>query len=70
MSGLIELARFQTGVEADLARLLLESHGLEVVLFDVGMSHMGLGAIMPVRLMVLPSEAEAAAAVLVDEGLL
>ena len=36
--GLVELARFQTKVEADLARLLLEAEGLEVMLFDEGMT--------------------------------
>jgi hypothetical protein len=67
---LVELARFQTKVEADLARLLLEAEGLEVMLFDEGMNYIGLGSIMPIRLMVLDQEFDAAAAVLAEEGLL
>ena len=66
---LVELARFQTKVEADLARLLLESEGLEAVLFDEGMNYIGLGSIMPIRLMVLDREFTAAANVLTEEGL-
>ena len=66
---LVELARFQTKVEADLARLLLEAEGLEVMLFDEGMNYIGLGSIMPIRLMVLEEEYESAAAVLAEEGL-
>jgi hypothetical protein len=67
---LVELARFQTKVEADLARLLLEAEGYAPVLFDEGMNYIGLGSIMPIRLMVVEEEYVDAAAVLVDEGLL
>ncbi len=67
---LVELARFQTKVEADLARLLLEAEGLEVMLFDEGMNYIGLGSIMPIRLMVLEQEYDAAASLLAEEGLL
>ncbi len=66
---LVELARFQTKVEADLARLLLESADLDVVLFDEGMNYV-LGPFMPVRLMVPEHDYEAAAELLRDEGLL
>lgn len=67
---LVELARFQNKVEADLARLLLESADLEVVLFDEGMNHIGLGPIMPIRMMVPEHDYLAAAELLGDEGLL
>lgn len=70
MSGLIEIARFQTKVEADLARLLLEAEGFHVMLFDEGMNYIGLGSIMPIRLMVLEEEFDEAARLLADEGLL
>lgn len=53
MSGLVELARYATRVEADLARLLLESEGIEAVLFDAETHSVGWGPMMPVRLMVL-----------------
>jgi hypothetical protein len=67
---LVELARFQTKVEADLARLLLEAEGLHVMLFDEGMNYVGLGSIMPIRLMVLEQEFDSAAGLLAEEGLL
>ena len=67
---LVELARFQNKVDADLARLLLESAELEVVLFDEGMNHIGLGPIMPIRMMVPEQDYMAAAELLIDEGLL
>ena len=65
---LVELARFQTKVEADLARLLLEAEGFSPVLFDEGMNYIGLGSIMPIRLMVHEEEYAEAAAVLAEEG--
>lgn len=67
---LVELARFQTKVEADLARLLLQAEGYEPMLFDEGMNYLGLGSIMPIRLMVVEEEYEPAAALLAEEGLL
>jgi hypothetical protein len=69
VSGLVELATFQNKVEADLARLLLESGGLTAILFDEGMNYVGLGPIMPIRLMVPQSEYEEAALLLAEEGL-
>jgi hypothetical protein len=66
---LVELARFQTKVEADLARLLLEAEGLHVMLFDEGMNYIGLGSIMPIRLMVLDEEFDEAVGLLAEEGL-
>ena len=66
---LVELARFQTKVQADLARLLLEAEGLEAILFDEGMNNVGLGSIMPVRLMVLEQQFDEAARLLAEEGL-
>jgi hypothetical protein len=56
VSGLVELARFQTRVEADLARLRLGSEGVEAVLFDAETSSVGWGPMMPVRLMVLEED--------------
>ncbi|HEX2803937.1 MAG TPA: DUF2007 domain-containing protein, partial [Sphingomicrobium sp.] len=61
MSGLAELARFPTRVDADLARLRLEAAGIGAVLFDEGMNYIGLGPAMPVRLMVLEEDVEEAA---------
>ena len=50
---LVELGRFATRVEADLARLRLESHGLEALLFDSETNNFfGGGGLVAVRLMV------------------
>jgi hypothetical protein len=57
---LVELGRFQSRVEADLARLYLESEGVDAILFDAEMHGFGWGPMMPVRLMVLDDDAELA----------
>jgi hypothetical protein len=69
VSGLVQLAAFQNKVEADLARLLLESEGLTAILFDEGMNYIGLGPIMPIRLMVPEDEYAEAASLLAGEGI-
>ena len=69
MSSLVELARFQSKIEADLARLLLEAEGLTVIPFDEGMNYIGLGSIMPIRLMVPQDEYAEAARILAEEGM-
>jgi hypothetical protein len=69
VSGLVELARFQTKVEADLTRLLLEAEGLTVIPFDEGMNYMGLGPAMPIRLMVPETQYEEAARILAEEDI-
>ena len=68
---LVELARYESRVEADLARLTLERDGFDAVLFDAEMhGFIGVGSLMPVRLMVLDDEADAARAILKEDGLL
>lgn len=67
MSGLSELARYQTKVEADLARLLLEAEGLNAVLFDEGMHGIGLGPAMPIRLMVAEADLDEAVRILSED---
>jgi hypothetical protein len=57
---LVELARFNNRVEADLARLYLDSEGIEAVLFDAEMNSYGWGPMMPVRLMVLDEDLDEA----------
>jgi hypothetical protein len=60
VSALVEAARFNTRVEADLARLYLESEGIEAVLFDTETSNFYgffAGPFMPIRLMVLDEDA-------------
>ncbi len=62
---LVELARFGTRVEADLARLALGAEEIEAVIFDAeANSFFGGGGLIAVRLMVLDEDAEAAAAIL------
>ena len=53
---LVELARFNNRIEADLARLYLDSEGIEAILFDAEMNSYGWGPMMPVRLMVLDED--------------
>lgn len=50
---LVEVARFSTQVEADLARHRLEAEGLMAVVFDTGLNNVfGGGGLAWVRLMV------------------
>ena len=56
MSDVVEAARFNSQVEADLARLYLESEGVDAILFDTEINHFYGGLFMPVRLMVLDEE--------------
>lgn len=60
MTDLVEAARFNTRVEADLARLYLQSEGIEAVLFDTEINYFYGGLFMPVRLMVLDEDVEEA----------
>lgn len=66
--GLIELARFDTRIEADLARLRLESEGVDAILFDAEMNSFGWGPMMPVRLMVLEEDRDLAEQLLAEDG--
>jgi len=50
---LVELARFDNRIEAELARLNLEAEGVGAVLFDAEMNSYGWGPLMPIRLMVI-----------------
>lgn len=61
---LVELARFNTRTEAELAKLHLGAEGIESVLFDAEMNSFGWGPLMPVRLMVLDEDADEARDVL------
>jgi hypothetical protein len=65
---LVELARFGTRVEADLARLALEADGIEAVIFDAETnSFFGGGGLIGVRLMVLDEDLAEAAAILRED---
>ena len=56
MTDVVEAARFPTRVEADLARLYLDSEGVEAVLFDAEIQSIGWGPMIPVRVMVLDED--------------
>jgi len=60
VSDVVEAARFNSRVEADLARLYLESEGVESVLFDTEINYFYGGLFMPVRLMVLDEDLQRA----------
>ena len=49
---LVEIAAFTDPMMAQIVRGRLASEGIEAVLFDAGLSSLGLGSISPVRLMV------------------
>ena len=57
---LVEVASFQDLFAAEIVKGRLESEGIETVLFDGGLSSLGLGTMSPARLMVDESDSEAA----------
>ncbi len=63
---LVEAARFDNRIAAELARLNLGAEGIEAILFDAEMHSFGFGPIMPVRLMVDEEDVEDAQAVLAE----
>jgi hypothetical protein len=64
---LVEAARFYTRIEADIARGALEAAGIEGILFDAEMNWGGADlGVVPVRLMVLEEDLDAARAFLAD----
>ncbi len=56
MTDVVEAASFPTRVQADLARLYLESEGVQAVLFDAEIQSIGWGPMIPVRVMVLDED--------------
>lgn len=68
MTELVEAGRYSSRVEADLARLYLESEGVEAVLFDTEINCFYGGLFMPVRLMVLDEDAALAKRLLEEQA--
>lgn len=68
MTDVVEAARYNSRVEADLARLYLASEGIEAVLFDTEINYFYGGLFMPVRLMVLDEDLERARSLLESSG--
>jgi hypothetical protein len=67
VSDLVEAASYNSRVEADLARLYLESEGVEAVLFDTEINYFYGGLFLPVRLMVLDEDVDLAQRLLGDK---
>lgn len=68
MTDLVEAARYNSRVEADLARLFLESEGVESVLFDTEINYFYGGLFLPVRLMVLDEDLDRAQRLLKEKS--
>jgi hypothetical protein len=64
---LVELATFHSPLSAEMARGRLAAEGIEAVLFDGGLSSLGLGMMAPARLMVQEEDLAAAEAILADD---
>ena len=68
MTDLVEAARYHNRIEADLARLYLQSEGIEAVLFDTEINYFYGGLFMPVRLMVLDEDLSTAQQLLAEKS--
>ena len=68
MTDLVEAARYHNRIEADLARLYLESEGVEAVLFDTEVNYFYGGLFLPVRLMVLDEDVDQARRLLAEKS--
>ena len=68
MTDLVEAATYNDRIEADLARLYLESEGVEAILFDAEINSSYGGLFMPVRLMVLDEDLDRASRLLAEKS--
>ena len=68
MTDIVEAARYNSRVEADLARLYLDSEGVESMLFDTEINYFYGGLFMPVRLMVLDEDLPVAQRLLAEKS--
>jgi hypothetical protein len=69
VTDVVEAGRFNTRVEADLARLYLENEGISAVLFDADFNNIFgwfYDLLFPVRLMVLDEDLAEARKLLAD----
>ncbi len=64
---LVELAVFHSPVDAAMVRGRLAAAGIETILFDGGLSSLGLGLMAPARLMVDEEDVEEAEAILAED---
>jgi hypothetical protein len=56
VTDVVEVARYATRVEADLARLYLQSGDIEALLFDTEVNNVYGSFLLPIRLMVLDED--------------
>jgi hypothetical protein len=63
---LVEAGRFSDPFAARLARDHLASGGIDSFLFDEGIAGLGVGILLPVRLMVLAEDRETASTLLAE----
>ena len=68
MTDVVEAARYATRVEADLARIYLESEGVDAILFDTEINYFYGGLFLPVRLMVLDEDLARAQRLLAEKA--
>jgi hypothetical protein len=68
VTDIVEAARYDSRVEADLARLYLQSEGVEAVMFDAEINTFYGGLFMPVRMMVLDEDLALAQRLLADKA--
>ena len=66
VSDLVEAARFNRPIEAELCRMFLESHGVHGLVFDTQSYIYAEGALIGVRVMVLDEDLDQATRVLRD----
>ena len=57
---LVAVASFPDPIAAQLAKARLAAEGIDSVLFDAGLSSLGIGALTPTRLMVAEEDLAAA----------
>ena len=65
---LVELAKYATRIEAEVARITLEANGIDAVLFDAETGNFfGGGGLVWIRLMVLDDEVDEAGRILAED---
>jgi hypothetical protein len=65
---LVEIETFPDALVAEMARGRLAAEGIEAVLFDGGVASIGLGILLPARLMVDEADEARALRLLGDPG--
>jgi len=61
---LVQIARLDSRIAAEIVRGRLESEGIPAMLFDDGLASLGIGSLTPVRLMVDEEDESSANALL------